>query len=90
MSARLFQAITPTGMTDPMTAPELIEWALFHKMRFCYEPRAFNEFKVKACDCELLTKAEMAAFEKLNPKSEKQTYVNVCPDHPDGLYLPLE
>lgn len=60
---RLFQARTPTGLTEPMTGPEVIEWAVYHNMQFRLEPsQVFNEFTVVACDLAPLSEDEIQAF----------------------------
>lgn len=59
----MFQAIGIWGVTEPMTGPELIEWAKYHNMQYTDEHKLFSDFSVKRVDLEPLTGSQIAAFE---------------------------
>ena len=51
----MFQASGIWGLVDPMTGPELIDWAKFNNMQYRETPRVFSDFKVQRVDLEPLT-----------------------------------
>ena len=58
----MFQASGIWGLVDPMTGPELIDWAKFNNMQYRETPRVFPDFKVQRVDLEPLTTAQITAF----------------------------
>lgn len=60
----LFQASGIWGVSEPMTGPELLDWAVYHNMQYTEEPKLFSDFTVQRMDLEELTESQLETFRK--------------------------